>query len=457
MQRWKVFILLILFILSKFRMQTNPFFYGNPVSFADFIGRRKELRRVKGRLLKGESTAIIGDPHIGKTSFLNYLASPEKREEFYENNAEKWYFSQINIQMLGGQFTPAQFWDYALEPIKDHIGRETADPDLSKHYTICAENNFGNFTLERLFSQLKKTSRRFILLIDEFDTLLYHPVLNNAEFYGGLRTLASNPHCELVLIIASRTPLFQLNSFTQEFNPTGSPFFNIFSEVTLGPLTDNGVKQLLSLAGDRFTTSDTQIIQTLAGHHPYLLQAASAVLWEAYEDEIVHTEELRRYVAKRLYRELDHFFSDTWNAWTPEMRKAFTAVAIAHQATLLPETTFRLSALLKEFHHWGPELGDLEERGLIDTDKGFETGYRVSSGILLTWLADELVKVVRSDKPFDTWLQDEKIDGAFLSTREKNAFKDAVTGMAKALGQGATAMIEALGKGLGSGVAGKMT
>jgi hypothetical protein len=113
--------------------------------------------------------------------------------------------------------------------------------------------------------------------------------------------------------------------------------------------------------------------------------------------------------------------------------------------------------LLKEFHHWGPELGDLEERGLIVKDKSFETGYRVSSGILLTWLADELVKIVRSDKSFDMWLQDEKIDGAFLSTREKNAFKDAVTGAAKALGQGATAMIEAFGKGLGSGVAGKMT
>ncbi|MCP4105151.1 MAG: hypothetical protein GY749_06385 [Desulfobacteraceae bacterium] len=49
-------------------MQPNPFYYGNPVSHKNFIGRAKELRRVIGRLLKGESTAIIGDPHIGKTS-----------------------------------------------------------------------------------------------------------------------------------------------------------------------------------------------------------------------------------------------------------------------------------------------------------------------------------------------------------------------------------------------------
>jgi len=451
--------MLILFILSKLFMSANPFFYGNPVSHDNFIGRRRELRRVTGRLLnKGQSTAIIGDPHIGKTSFLDYIAHQETHNKLYGNNADRWYFSQIDIQMLGGQFTPAQFWEHALAPLKKQIEKGSVDSSLSKQYTICYESNFGNFTLETLFSLLRKAEQRFILLLDEFDVLLHHSVLNKAEFYSGLRSLASRSKGAFALIIASRIPLSQLNAITQEFKATGSPFFNIFSEITLGPLTESGVKQLLSLAGNRFTTSDKQIIRTLAGHHPYLLQSASSALWEAYEeDEMIHTEKIREAVATRLYRELNHFFSDTWNVWTPEMRKAFTAVAIAHQATLLPETTFRLSALLKEFHHWGPELGDLEERGLIVKDKSFKTGYRVSSGILLTWLADELVKVVRSDKPFDTWLQDEKIDTAFLSTREKNVFKDAVTGAAKALGQGATAMIEAFGKGLGSGVAGKMT
>jgi hypothetical protein len=94
-------------------MQTNPFFYGNPVSFTDFIGRRKELRRVKGRLLRGESTAVIGDPHIGKTSFLNYLVNPEIRKELYLDEADRLYLSLLDVHMLGSQFTPAQFWENA--------------------------------------------------------------------------------------------------------------------------------------------------------------------------------------------------------------------------------------------------------------------------------------------------------------------------------------------------------
>lgn len=450
-------ILFILFILSNSSMQINPFFYGNPVSHTNFIGRRKVLRRLIGRLQNGESTAITGDPHIGKTSLLNYLTSPDTSKELYGDKAERWYFSLLDVHMLGGQFTPAQFWEHALAPLKEQIGGNE-EALLSEHYTICAENAFGNFTLERLFSQLKKIGQRFILLLDEFDALLHHPVLNKAEFYGGLRSLASRSGGAFTLIIASRIPLSQLNAGTQEFNPTGSPFFNIFSEVTVGPLAEKDVGTLLLSAGKRFTPGDKQIIRTLAGQHPYLLQAASAALWEAYEEEeMIHTEDIRRYVAKRLYRELDHFFSDTWKVWTPAMRKAFTAVAIAHQARLLPQTTFRLSGLLKEFHHWGPELGDLEERGLIIKNTELETDYRVSSGILLTWLADELVKVVRSDQPFDNWLQDNHIENAFLSTKEKKVFKEAVTGAAKALGQGAMAMIEAFAKGLGSGVAKQVT
>ncbi len=144
------------------------------------------------------------------------------------------------------------------------------------------------------------------------------------------------------------------------------------------------------------------------------------------------------------------------------MRKAFTAVAIAHQATLLPGAKFRLSGLLKEFQHWGPELGDLEERGLIKRDSapgasaseagGMKTGYRVSAGILLAWMADELLKAARSDQPFERWLQEQRIEGAFLSNKEEKVFKEAVTAAAKVLGNGATAIIEAFG----SAVAGKV-
>ncbi len=421
-------------------IQPNPFFYGNPVSHKNFIGRTKELRRVTGRLQKGESTAIIGDPHIGKTSFLAYLTNKETRPALY-GDKDQYYFSRIDSQMLGSQFTPPQFWEQALSPIKQEI--HTTSPQLAKHYKICQENSFGNFTLERLFFLLKKISKPFILLLDEFDALLHHPVLNSAEFYGGLRALASRSESAFALIIASRASLSKLNSITQEFNPTGSPFFNIFSEITLGPLTDKDVTKLFSLAENRFEKHDKQTIRTLAGKHPYLLQAACAAMWDAYEDEELYRPP---YVTKRLYQELDLFFTDTWRVWTPEVRKAFTSVAIAHQARFMPQTSFLTTKFIKTLQDWGPELNDLEEKGLIEKNEQYRGGYRVSSEIMLTWLADELVKAGRTGKPFESWLQDKGIDGAFLSVSEKKVFEKVVRSVAGMLGQGAKTMIDAFAK-----------
>ena len=77
---------------------------------------------------------------------------------------------------------------------------------------------------------------------------------------------------------------------------------------------------------------------------------------------------------------------------------------------------------------------------------------------MLAWLADELVKAARGgdEQSFDTWLHEKEIEGAFLSNKEKSVFRKSVSGAAKALGQGANVIIEAFGKGLGSGAVGKV-
>jgi hypothetical protein len=58
----------------------TPFFYGNPVPSDRFIDRRKEIRRIVGRIVnQGQSTAIVGEPRIGKTCPLPRPLS-QKRE-----------------------------------------------------------------------------------------------------------------------------------------------------------------------------------------------------------------------------------------------------------------------------------------------------------------------------------------------------------------------------------------
>jgi len=84
---------------------SNPFFYGNPVPPDQFIDRRRELRRIVGRIVnRGQSTAIVGEPRSGKTSLLDYLAAPEARE-LYSACEKRLVFSYLDAHTLGGQFS----------------------------------------------------------------------------------------------------------------------------------------------------------------------------------------------------------------------------------------------------------------------------------------------------------------------------------------------------------------
>ena len=188
---------------------------------------------------------------------------------FYGDASGRLFFTYLDTQVLGGGFTQAEFWAEALAPVQGQLVDPDPEGSLAKQYRVCQDNGFGSFTLEVLFRRLGEQGRQLALLLDEFDLLLHHPILNCGEFFGSLRNLASTSKGSLALVIASRLPLAQLNTETQAFNPTGSPYFNIFSEIVLGNLPDHDIDTLLGRAGDRFTPLDRFNIRQLAGGHAF--------------------------------------------------------------------------------------------------------------------------------------------------------------------------------------------
>jgi len=428
-------------------MKPNPFFYGNPVSADKFIGRHREQRKIISRLLnQGQSSAIIGDPRVGKTSLLNYLANETTRNSLYGDKSDQWHFSQVDLTMLEAQCTHAQFWEHVLTPVREHAEKDS-DSHLAKCYCDCSGKNFGNLALESLFSSLRKAGRRLVLLLDELDDLLHHPALNTSEFFGGLRSLSSLSQGAFTIIFTSRKSLAELNASTQKLNPTGSPFFNIFSEITVGPLSESDTEELLLSAGDRLTDLDRQGIRTLAGNHPYLLHAAAHALWDTYEEGAIdHPEERHHHVLKQVCRELNSFFLETWETWRPEIRKTFTVVAVSHQTHLLKKKDFFNfnKSFLKGIADWKPELDELEVRGWIRPNSDFQGGYCLNSQIMLIWLADELGKIGRDNQLFESWLQDKGIDGAFLSVNEKKLFTKTVIDSARTIAQPAISIFSAV-------------
>lgn len=402
----------------------------------------------------GQSTAIVGEPRTGKTSLLHYLTGPkEGREALYGEQTSQLLFAYLDTQLLGGQFTAPQFWEQALMLGLEWLAQAKPDTALAQQYQLCQDNDFGPFTLEALFRLIKGDGRRLVLLLDEFDTLLHHPVLNSAEFFGGLRSLASRSEGALALVVGSRLPLSQLNARTQTFNPTGSPYFNIFAEITLGPFPEKDVAELLSRAGDRFSPWDKRAIRAVAGGHPFLLQTAAAAMRDTHEDGLTDATDRRRAMGQRLYRENKWLFADTWRVWTPALRKAFTTVALAYTARLLPQREFLTDAFIAGLRDFGPELDDLDAAGLITRDEQVRGGWRVAPQAMLWWLADELVRAVRADTPFEAWLRAQELDH-LLTHKEREQLGQVVRGAVQVLGQGATTLVEAFAKGLGESLAG---
>lgn len=310
---------------------SNPFIHGNPVVSDRFLDRRRELRRLANRIVnQGQSSAVVGEPRTGKTSLLEYVAAPDTRAQLYDAEAEKLLFAYLDAQTLGGQFSQAQFWEFALRPL--HQKAVVLDPDtpLAQAYAVCQENGFGTFVLECLLAQMAQAGWRLVLMLDEFEVLLHHPILNSAEFFGSLRSLASRSRGALALVVASRHSLEALNRETQELSGTSSPYFNFLDEIILGPWPDVAAEELLRWAGGRFTPGDRRFIKEVAGGHPYLLQVAASALWEAYEDEGADPQSRWRQAGHDLYEYAARTLGEIWRIWSPEFRVAFASVALAH-------------------------------------------------------------------------------------------------------------------------------
>lgn len=310
---------------------SNPFFHGNPVSPAQFLDRRRELRRIVSRILnQGQSSAVVGEPRTGKTSLLEYLAAPETRAELYGPDMDRMLFAYLDAQTLGVQFSQAQFWEYALRPLYEQAVAPDPETPLAQAYALCKENHFGTFVLERLLAQMEQAKWCLVLMLDEFDVLLQHPILNSAEFFGSLRSLASRSRGALALVIACRLPLESLNKEAQELSRTGSPYLNFMTEITLGPWPESSIEELLRWAGDRFTPADRRFLREVAGGQPYFLQTGASILWEIYEDGQGDGAVRRQQTGCDLYDHVLPSLRDTWRLWSQEVRKAITYVGLAH-------------------------------------------------------------------------------------------------------------------------------
>ncbi|MGQ9613181.1 AAA-like domain-containing protein [Chloroflexus sp.] len=407
----------------------NPFIFGNPVRGKTFVGRQRAQRQVLTALNQGSSVLITGEPRMGKTSLLLHI-----QDHFAAGATETpGWVRYLDAHTLYGWSVP-QFWQAALEPVQGL-------KEVRQAFLRAERERFGTFVLESLFHQLHQAGQRLILLIDEFDVVLDEPGLNQTEFYGGLRSLASR-FDSLSLVVAARQSLDALNQRTQEYSRSGSPYFNFMKEITIGPFTHAEIDTLFEDANVPFTRQESEYLARLSGGHPYLLQVA-AHFWHEFSSEYPDLEQRCEQAVNETFAQVETILRDTWRLWTPHQQMAFTLAALEAIPRLIPDREFDVNCLLTDLPNLAPEQRQLIQRGFLREDARYRCGV-TPVGEMMTWfLAEELIRLLRpTDPSIAEWLRAQQWDG-YLKPGEREAFKKALLAFKPLLENGLNAFVKA--------------
>lgn len=256
----------------------NPFFYGGRVNPEQFVGRRAELRRIFAGLEVAytgqmQSFSVVGPRRIGKSSLLFYVA---QRYAHYLTHAAPYRFAYIELQ---------DAHCHTLNGLLDGILKQLDAGELVGNRAPLVE-------FQDALLALKARGALPVICLDEFEELIHRREQFTFDFYESLRYLM-NQHA-LAFITASKSPLID---FAQTLGYT-SPFFNIFTHLPLGELNDDEARTLLARGAnsDRpFSDAERRWMYRLAGRHPYKLQLAGYLIYEAKADGArVDWKKLRR-------------------------------------------------------------------------------------------------------------------------------------------------------------------
>ena len=237
-------------------MQGNPFTYGNSIRDPRrFVGRNREVEQIFGRLRNEEfeSSSLVGDRRIGKTSLLNYLTDPGVRGA-YRLGPGEFVFVYVDLEMVDEAMGPEQLWRRLLVLMRRHCMDQRVTDLLE---ALEQTERLDTFALDELFQQVDDSGQHVVFLLDEFE----HVTANanfGPDFYYGLRSLIL--HHQVALVTSSRLELVELcHSDTIK----ASPFFNIFANINLRMFSQSDARRLISqsLSGTTVEFSDGELEQ----------------------------------------------------------------------------------------------------------------------------------------------------------------------------------------------------
>ena len=363
-------------------MTTNPFTFGNPINDpARFYGRKQEIRQIVNRLLSSahESTSLVGERRIGKTSLLYYLSNPDVAASL-GLTPNKYCVVYIDFQGLT-DITPQRFWQRVLSK----MARASCDEEFAMRCKQLAERNaFDLFDLEDLFAAFGDHALNVVFFLDEFEYVTQNRNFGS-DFFGGLRALAI--HYPLALIPATQRELVDL-CHSDEIK--GSPFFNIFANVVLRPFTREDAEALIegyvSKINLSLTLEEKAAILSLGGGHPLFLQMAGYYMIERKAQGLAPSSLLERVTAD-VNQQADPHYTYLWSHCPENEKITLLAVMMLGQQKPSPKTEPNLENITKLHARASLDTASLVKRGLLEER---DKSYSVFSPGFARWVTREI-------------------------------------------------------------------
>jgi len=268
----------------------NPFINRGVITDpAEFFGRKEQIDDITTRLHTMQSTSVVGERRIGKSSLLYHLAQigPQKM------NDPSYRF--LYFDLLDAHFhTAVGFLQTILKKLD-------AGPE-----DIKAENRLDQnlIAFSDHIETLQGSGQHIVLCLDEFESTFKHPDQFTEDFFNHMRSQLS--HRKLAFVTATGHTLQQLSL---EGKLT-SPFYNIFTVIELKEFTEAEAKEFIAAQHRKvqFDEAELQSILSYLPLHPLKLQI--------FCDWVIRNRQRKLSewaLEEEILKEYDRFFVDTFD------------------------------------------------------------------------------------------------------------------------------------------------
>jgi hypothetical protein len=184
-------------------------------------------------------------------------------------------------------------------------------------------------TVRRLLRRIRDANLEMVLALDEFEGIAANSNFE-PDFYGELRSLAGE--LGTVYLTASKRGLYELTY--HHTDTLSSPFFNIFSEITLGLMPEDEACSLLENLsqkghGPGFCEEEIELGLELAGPHPFFLQIAGFHLYELPGRGEPQIPDAYDRAARRFTAEAEDHYRYLWSQLSRDEQQALLSPNVA--------------------------------------------------------------------------------------------------------------------------------